>query len=390
MRKFKIAIIVTRMDLGGAQQAALEVAARLDPERFDARLIAGEGGLLWDEARARLGGRALAWPSLVHPIAPWQDLKAVLGLAWMLNRGDFDLVHTHSSKAGLVGRLAAFLAGVPCVAHTAHGWSFNDSQPALARRAYALLERGLALGTQALVAVAESVRDKGLLMGIGRPSQYRVIRAAVDLGAWSLPRLSPEERAGRLRGLGLPRDAKLVATLANLKPQKDPACFVATAAAALKAWPGPEPLHFIYIGGGPLLEACQAQAASLGIAERVHFLGWRQDAAGLLACADAFLLTSRFEGLPCVFAQAMSLGLPVVATDVDGAPEIVREGKTGYLCTPGDSQALSQRLLKLLQDPALAQRLGQAGRESLGPEWGLADMAQRHAELYQELLTPLA
>jgi glycosyltransferase involved in cell wall biosynthesis len=390
MRRHRIAIIVTRMDLGGAQQVALETAARLDAERFDALFIAGPGGLLWDEARARLGDRAKAWPSLVHPISPWQDLRAVLGLAWLLNRGDFDLVHTHSSKAGLVGRLAALLAGVPCVAHTVHGWSFNDSQSPLSRRALALLERALAHGTQALVAVAASVRDKGLLMGIGEASQYRVIRAAVDLPAWGQARPKPEERAARLQALGLPMDAKLVATLANLKPQKDPACFVATAAAALKAWKGPEPLHFIYIGGGPLLEACQAQAASLGIAERVRFVGWRQDAASLLACADVFLLTSRFEGLPCVFAQAMALGLPVVATDVDGAPEIVREGQTGYLATPGDSQALSQRLLKLLADPALAQRLGQAGRESLGPEWGLPDMARRTALLYEELLTPLA
>jgi glycosyltransferase involved in cell wall biosynthesis len=369
---------------------ALETAARLDPARFDVQLIAGQGGPLWGEAQARLGRRALAWPSLVHPIAPWQDLKAVLGLAWHLNRGDFDLVHTHSSKAGLVGRLAAFLAGVPCVVHTVHGWSFNDSQRPLARRAFALLERGLAQGTQALVAVAESVRDKGLLQNIGRPGQYRVIRAGVDLPAWNLPKPQPLERARRLAQLGLPEDSKLVATLANLKPQKDPRTFVAAASAALKAWSGPQSLHFIYLGGGPLLEQCQAQAAAEGVADRVHFLGWRQDAAQLLACADVFLLCSRFEGLPCVFPQAMALGLPVVATDVDGAPEIVREGRTGYLVPAGDSQALAQRLLKLLKDPALAQRLGEAGRGSLGPQWGLPDMAQRTAELYTELLTPLA
>ncbi len=375
--RIKVAVVITRLDLGGAQQVALETAKRLDPERFEAFLVAGPGGMLDQEAEAALGSRFVRLPWLKHPISPLWDLLATLRLAWFFAGRRVDVVHTHSSKAGLVGRAAAWMAGVPLVAHTVHGWSFHDAMGRRARAAYAALERLLAGVTDLLVCVAASVRDKGLLNRIGRPEQYRVVRAAVDLPAW---RGAARHRASARRELGLKPGEALVGCVANCKPQKNPLDFVRVARRVLESHPR---TRFVYLGDGPLRPEAEALARSWGLSDRVRFLGWRGDAARLASAFDLFLLTSRWEGLPCVLPQAFCLGLPVVATDVDGAPELVREGRSGYLCQSGDVEALAGRVGLLLAEPARRRAMGRAGRASLGPEWGFGDMVRRCEGLYQ-------
>lgn len=371
----KAAIVITRMDLGGAQEVALETAARLDPDLFDVTLFAGPGGALDDEARRRLGDRFVTVPSLVHPIHLLKDLAALAWLAWRFWRGGYQVVHTHSSKAGLLGRLAAFAARVPRVLHTVHGWSFNDFQREPAFRAFVILERLLAPLTDVLAVVAVSLREKGLLQRIGRPHQYALLRAAVDLDAWRRTPRSRRALQAQVKGLR----PKVVGVIANLKPQKAPLDFVRIAAqVCAKA----KDVDFVYVGDGPLRAEAQALAASLGAAKRVHLLGWQRDPRALAAGFDVFLLPSLYEGLPCVFPQALSLGLPVVASQVDGAAEIVREGANGYLCQPRDIDAFADRVLALLQDAALRKRLAAAAKRSVGPEFGFADMAAQTQRLY--------
>ncbi len=181
----RVAIVITRLDLGGAQEVALETAAGLDPARFDARLLAGPGGFLDATAKERLGERFVPVPALVHPIQPVDDLAALFWLWRYFRRERIEVVHTHSSKAGLLGRVAAWLAGVPRIVHTVHGWSFNDEQRSLLFRFYRGWERGLARITDVLAVVAQSCRDKGLLNGVGQAHQYALLRAAVDLPAWA-------------------------------------------------------------------------------------------------------------------------------------------------------------------------------------------------------------
>ena len=269
--------------------------------------------------------------------------------------------------------------------HTVHGWSFYDPMPNPLRWIFIQLERVLAPFSDTLAVVALSCRDKGLLNGIGDASQYSLLRAGVDLKGWSsLPR-SRQALDAAFKAAGLPALAAaevVVGCIANCKPQKNPLDFVRVAALALKQAPK---ARFVYIGDGPLKAEAQALALQLGLAPKLHFLGWAEDPRPLAAGFDLFLLTSLWEGLPCVFPQVLAMGIPVVASNVDGAPEIIREGANGYLCQPGDVEALAQRLAALLLKPELRQRLSAAARSSVGPDFGFEDMAARSAALYRNL-----
>jgi glycosyltransferase involved in cell wall biosynthesis len=371
-----VAILITRLDLGGAQEVALETAARLDPGRFDVTLYAGSGGFLDAAAAQRLGARYVRVPYLVHPIRPHKDLAALLWLAWRLRRDGVRVVHTHSSKAGLLGRLAAFLARVPRVLHTVHGWSFNDFQSTPAFGFYIWVERLLAPLTDLLAVVAVSLREKGLLQGIGKPHRYALLRAAVDLDAW---RRTPRSRAA-LRALEPGLRPKVVGVIANMKPQKAPLDFVRIAAAVCRRR---KDVDFVYVGDGPLFAAARDLALELGVGGRVHLLGWQEDPRRLAAAFDVFLLPSLFEGLPCVFPQVLSLGVPVVASQVDGASEIVREGINGFLCQPRDVEAFADRVGALLDDAALRKKMGAAAKAGVGAEFGFEDMVRQTARLYE-------
>ncbi len=375
MSPIRIAIIVTRLDLGGAQEAALETALRLDPGRFDVRLLAGRGGALDARASGALGKRLVPVPWMVHPVSPLRDFLAAAWLWAYLIRHRIEIVHTHSSKAGLLGRAAAWLARTPKVLHTVHGWSFNDFQSAPVFGFFVALERVLARATDVLVVVAASLREKGLFHGIGRSDRYALVRAGVDLAAWSGTRRSRAFLAAAVPGLR----PRVVGVVANLKPQKAPLDFVRTAALVAA---DRRDVDFVYVGGGPLLEAARALAVDLGVGDRVRFLGWRDDPRRLAAGFDVFLLCSLFEGLPCVLPQALSLGIPVVATQVDGAAEIVREGVNGYLCQPRDPEALADRVGELLDDSGLRRRMGRAARAGVAPEFSYDAMVRRSAELY--------
>lgn len=371
----KVAIIITRMDLGGAQEVALETAARLDPGRFDVRLLAGAGGQLDAEAVRRLGVRFVPVPHLVHPISPFKDLAAILWLRSYLARERISVVHTHSSKAGLLGRLAAFLARTPKVAHTVHGWSFNDFQPAPAFAAFLWLERGLARLTDHLIVVAKSLRDKGLLLGLGRADQYVLVRASVDLSLWAGTRRSRAALRTLLPGLR----SKVVGVIANLKPQKAPLDFVRVAA---RVSGRRKNVDFVYIGDGPLMGEARALAQSLGVAAQVHFLGWRREPRFLAAGFDVFLLPSLFEGLPCVYPQILCMGIPVVASQVDGAAEAVKEGVNGFLCQPRDVEAMADRVGALLDDGVLLRRLSRGAKAGVDRQFGFDAMIEKTAAVY--------
>lgn len=381
MSPIRVAVIITRMDLGGAQEAALHAAAGLDPARFDVRLLAGPGGRLDERARQMLGERFVPVAWLAHRIAPVRDLFALVWLWAYLIRRRIQVVHTHSSKAGLLGRLAAFLAGTPKVLHTVHGWSFNDFQSTATFTFFLGFERVLARLSDRLVVVAFSLRDKGLLQGIGSPSQYAVVRAGVDLGVW---RSTPRSRSG-LKKLLPNLKPKVVGVVANLKAQKAPLDFVRIAALVCRSR---RDVDFVYVGDGPLKPDAEALGRKLGLARRLHFLGWQDEPRVLVAGFDVFLLPSLFEGLPCVFAEALGMGVPVVASHVDGAAELVKEGVNGFLCQPRDCEALAERVSALLDSATLRRRMSKAAKGGVGPEFSRQALIKGTAELYASLGIP--
>lgn len=374
--RVKVLQFVTRLDLGGAQEACLDLCASLLARGAEVHLLTGATGELLADARRMPGLTLHAWSDWEHAVRPLRDARCLLRLARLLRRERFDVVHTHSSKAGLVGRLAARLAGTSArVVHHVHGWSFHPLQGEAGHRATVWLERLAARPGFVLLACSQATDAEGRRERIGRDEDRRVIRCGIERG----PLLRRRPRAEIRRRLGVaPRDL-LVLQLGNLKPQKDPLTF---ARAAVRAGARLPRARFWLAGDGPLRAEAEALAAQGGLQSRFRVLGWRRDVPDLLAAADLLVLTSRFEGLPLAVLRAMAAGLPVVATAVNGTPEAVRDGSTGFLVPPGDAEATAAAIVRLGRDPGLRRRMGRAGRAA-SAEFRQARFRQEVLALYE-------
>lgn len=383
----RVAHVITRLDLGGAQDNTLHTVSRLQPP-FEAHLFAGPGGLLDAEAKAGLGEALRFVPALVHPIHPVRDAQAVVSLARAFRRLAPSVVHTHSSKAGIVGRAAARLAGVPVVVHSIHGFGFHDRQPAWLRAALVAAERAARPWTTHFVSVSATHLERGAALGIVDPERGTVIRSGVHLADLTAA-ADKAERCGRAAGraaFGLPAEGPVVGMVACLKPQKAPLDFVAAAARIAKARPD---ATFVIAGDGPLREAVEARAEALGIAGRLRLLGWRRDVPDLLAVFDVAVLTSLWEGLPRVVPEAIAAGRPLVVTAVDGAAEILEHEEHALLVPPSDPDAVAREVLRLLDDPALGRRLVVAARPLL-QGFDIDRMVREQESLYARLLEKAA
>jgi glycosyltransferase involved in cell wall biosynthesis len=371
--------LITRLEMGGAQQNTLYCVEHHDRDRFGVGMWAGEGGILDGRARAIPHADVRLLPWLGHPINPVKDGVAVMRLASMFE--GVDLLHTHSSKAGILGRAAARLAGVRAVVHTVHGWSFNDAQPAAMRRFYVESERLAARVTDRIVCVSQFDRTRGLELGIGHASQYRVLRSGIDPSLYGPP---PGAREKLRAAFGVRPDDVLVGSIANFKPQKGPLDFVEAARRAAAADPR---LRFIVAGDGELRSEVARAVDAAGMSASFHLLGWREDVPELLAAMDIFLLTSLFEGLPRSVLQAMAASVPVVVTDTGGVTEVVRNGETGVLVPPSNPGAAAEALVVLARDPERRRRMAEAARSRLGDEFDIRRMVVELEALYEEILS---
>jgi glycosyltransferase involved in cell wall biosynthesis len=328
---------------------------------------------------------------LVREVRPARDAAALAALTRLLRSEVRDarerdrggrprlIVHTHSSKAGILGRAAARLAGAPVVIHSIHGYPFHPRQRPSVRRLYVGLERLAARWTTHFIAVAQADIDEGVALGLFARERATLVRSGIEIARFSGAGL---DRAAKLRELGLDPARPLAGMIGNCKPQKNPVDFVRVAAAVAARVPGAQ---FLLAGDGPLRPAVEARVAAAGLGESFRVLGWRRDVHEIVPCLDVLVLTSLWEGLPRVFPQAMAAGRPIVAYRVDGAPEAVEDGVGGWLVAPGDVPAAAARVVELLRDPALAARMGAAGRARVG-EFDADLMVRRQQELYERLL----
>jgi glycosyltransferase involved in cell wall biosynthesis len=377
MQPLRVAHVITRLEPGGAQRNTLHTVAHLARDQFRPELICGRGGELDADAQAT-GVPVTFVDSLVRPVDPLRDLQALVALTRALRRSRPDIVHTHSSKAGILGRLAARRARVPVIIHTVHGFGFHPGQWPPKRRMFVAAERVVARMTTHFVLVSEANRRQGLEMGLFRRERASLIRSGVDLARY---RDAHADREGMLRRWGIPIDAPLVGMVACLKPQKAPLDFVEVARRVSDAHPG---CHFLLVGDGMLRVQVEEAAAAAGLGSRFHLPGWRDDVDRILKSLDVLVHTSRWEGLARVLPEALSAGVPVVVTRVDGASDVIRDGVNGYLVEPGQVGEMSARTEELLSDPALRRRMGEAGLENPS-EFEIEHMVRRQEELYLRL-----
>ena len=373
--RLRVAQIVTRFT-AGAGGVALRGALALDPDRYEVVFVIGSGDRLVTEAEGA-GFEVVVMERLRSEIAPADDRRAFTELKTFLGPRQFDVVHTHSSKAGALGRLAAHQVGVPRIVHTYHGFPFHDFQSHLRRTAYIRIERWLAKITDAFLAVGPAVAAEAIRRRIAQPERLRTIGVAVSAGP--VPQVSDRAEARRL--LGIPPGMHAVGTVGRLDFQKAPDDFVNAVAGI-----GRDDVYAVWIGDGPLRRETQALAVRRGLAGRMSFLGERTDVEALLPGLDVFAMASRYEGLPCAIVEAMAAARPVVATAVNAVPNVVVAGETGLLVPAGRPELLSQAIRHLIDHPAVAARLGAAGRARLGAELSPAALGTVLDETYQASL----
>lgn len=359
----RVLLVITRGERGGAQIHVHDLVVGLR-DRVDFTVVLGEAGFL-APALEQAGVPVELEPTLVREIEPQRDLAALRALRRRIDTLRPDLVHTHSTKAGLLGRLAAWSRGVPVV-HTAHAWSFSDGL-SWKRKSWAIpVEAVAGRMTDRFITVSEADREVGTRWRVAREHQVRVIHNGVPDGA-------PLAHPGEVEG------PPVVAMVARMAAPKDHALML-EAVAGLST-----PCALWFIGDGPDRGALEARAHELGVHDQVRWWGVRSDVPALLAQAQVFALISRQEGFPLAILEGMRAGLPVLASDVGGVCEAVLDDVTGFLVPRGDVGLLRRRLEALLADPALRVRLGARARREFVTRFSVQTMLDATERVYREL-----
>ncbi|TDU83936.1 glycosyltransferase involved in cell wall biosynthesis [Kribbella voronezhensis] len=375
--RIEVAQIVTRF-IAGAGGVALRGVLPLDPARYAVTIITGQGGPLTERAQAA-GFHVVIEPSLVAPLSPRDDRTALRRLTRLCETDGYDVVHTHSAKAGALGRLAAHRAGVPLIVHTYHGFPFHEFQNPVRKAAYIAIERRLAAITDAVLAIGSGVATEALRRGLARPSTLRTIAPVVE--AITVPKTT-ESRAAARAELGLDDETPVVGTVGRIDYQKAPEHLIA-AIAKLRH----RDAMAVWIGSGPGLARAREIVRHQGLLDRFVFAGERSDVAGLLPAFDVFAMASRYEGLPCAVVEAMRCGVPVVATAVNSVPDLVVPGESGVLVPPGRPELLAAAIDGVLDDPRTAERLVRQGRLLAGATFDAERLAEVLDQVYSGGLT---
>lgn len=359
----KILYLITRAERGGAQMHVLDLLTNL-PSGCRPILATGESGYLADEARDR-GIQLHHIHHLRQPMSPIHDLLALGEIAALVKAESPDLIHAHTSKAGLLGRIAGWFTGTPTL-FTAHTWSFADGISPMQRRIAIPLERlAASMGGKVItvslanekMAARESITSKGNLATI-----------------WNgIPDLDLRAEPGT-------HDIPTVVMVARFAPQKDQLTLLRALSGVQMPW------RLTFVGDGPTRRDVELEAQSLSVVDRVQFLGDRSDISELLAKADIFVLATKWEGLPLSILEAMRAGLPVISSDVGGCSEAVVDGVTGFLIPPSDVDQLRAKLQLLLSSKPLQKTLGEAGRERFHQEFRIESMMEKLLAVYHEAI----
>ncbi|MGO9778730.1 MAG: glycosyltransferase [Streptosporangiaceae bacterium] len=418
-RPLRVAVLITRLE-GGAGILALRGATALDPRAYRLTIITGQGSSrLLSQARAA-GLTVVAEPALRTPIDPVRDVVALRRLADLLHRERFDVVHTHTAKAGTLGRLAAHRAAIPRIVHTYHGFPFHEFQSAARRAAYIAIERRLGRWTDLALCVGTGVAVEAVRRGLISPERIRTIGVAVDGFGWpageqagsavavaSQPSAQETARGERLLGdptavvmaaakpaaaglasaglaareiarreLGLPSDATVIGAVGRLTYQKAPEDFVEVIRRLRR--PG---VVGVWVGDGELAGPVRRLAAAEP-AVPVVLAGERADVPRLLPAFDVFALPSRYEGLPTAIVEAMMCGVPVVATAVNAVADVVVPGETGLLVPPRRPDLMASAVGYLLSSPAAAARMAARAQAQMGDRYGISALRAALAAAY--------
>jgi len=381
--RIRVCHVITRLDVGGAAENTLRSVCGLDPERFEVSLIYGRTDNpleAWIRRAKDRGVRLIPIPEMVREIRPLADLKVFSRLYRLIGQLQPDLIHTHSSKAGILGRWAAKLKGVRAIVHTPHGHVFYGYYGALLSRLFRTAEKLTAKFTDRIVALTHLEVEQHLEERVGRRQQFAVIHSGVDVEKFAGARGDRDALRERFR---VPPGAVCIGSAGRLAAVKNYELLLDTLGMLEARRPGG--YHVVILGEGAQRGLLYHKAMELGVQDRFYLPGWFEAIEGLYPAFDLFVLCSKNEGMGRVLVEAMAAGVPVIGTAVGGVPELLGEGDCGLVIPPNDPQALAEAIERLAQSSELREALIQKGRQR-ARDYTADSMIEKLVGLYEELM----
>lgn len=381
--KKKVIRVIARLNIGGPAIHVILLSAYLDPERYETLLVSGkeapeEGNML--HLAEEKGIAPVIIENLGRELNPFRDLKTLWLLYRLFRRERPGIVHTHTAKAGTVGRIAAILAGVPVIVHTFHGHVLHGYFGKWKTAFFRAVERMLGRFCNRIVAVSEQCRQDLLRYGVGNPETIQTIPLGLELDSFAIPISGAREE---LRGrYGIPHEAFVVGMVARMVPIKRHEDLFRAIPQVLALYPD---VYFLIVGDGECRKKLDALAEELGITRRCIFAGFHTELNRIYQAVDLVVLTSGNEGLPVVIIEALASGVPVVATRVGGVPELIEEGKTGYIVEPYDIDSIAEGLKKAIGDPDKTRTMGGIAQKETLEKYSIRRLVRDIDALYQEL-----
>ncbi len=380
----KVLHVITRMIIGGAEWNTFYSLKLHDRNRYEPLLACGpetgpEGSLI--EATKEIGVPVYIISDLIREISLKSDLKALVQLVRLYRNLQVDIVHTHTSKAGILGRLAGRLAKVPVVIHTVHGFAFTAPIPKWQKKLYIALEKMAGRWCDALIFLSKPLMAEAGRLGIGDPKTYALIPSGIDVKAFR-NEANNGNREAMLKLMGLTNHIPIIGTVSRLVKDKGLEMLL-EAAAKLKA--RGFDFHIVWVGDGPIRPELEALAKQLGVADRLLITGMCTNVPAWVSCFDLFVLPTLWEGMGRVFLEAQAAGVPVIGTKVGGVPDVVKDGITGILVPPNDINALVEAMELLLTKPELRKQMGYAASQFANNEQFQVDfMVRKIEEVYEQ------
>jgi len=384
-RKIRVAHIISRMVTGGAEENTLFTVQRLDKNRYDIDLIVGEecNKNIFDIGQES-GFNVIQINNLKGKLNFFYDPIILIKLIILLKRNNYDIVHTHTTKAEILGRLAARIVRVPIIICGLHGSAYEAFNSNLLNWALILFEKLTGRFTDAYISVSEIVSKKYIEEGLGKKAKYFTVHSGMNLNKF----YNIKER--------IIRQEKL------LELSIDTKCFVIGNVSRLEAVKGHQylldafkkvieersliPVKLLILGEGVERDNLKNYVRKLNLEDKVIFAGYRKDIEELMAIMDIFVLSSLREGLPRVLVQAAAVGVPSVAFNVDGVPEIIKDGYNGFLVRPKDVNQLADKIIRYIDNRELIELHGKNGRNFVNGKWSIENMVNKVDEIYQELI----
>jgi glycosyltransferase involved in cell wall biosynthesis len=387
MKKIKVLHLITHLGFGGASDNTLLTVKDLPRSRYEVHLAAGEDYLDWVERGKEFADAFFLFPDLCRSPRPLADLRLLGQLTAFMREQKYDIVHTHNAKAGIIGRIAAHRAQTPIILHTFHLLSWQDANSLAGSPRHKLLikakewfyfqlERYSASLSDAIVTVSENNKKEAIAQKLAPAEKFTNIYSGIEMHRFTVD----ISRDDKCKSLGLDANRPVIGMIGRLSPQKAPLDFVETAQRVLQAKPEAQ---FLMVGDGPM--AAEVQQA-VGDEPRIKVLGYRDDVPEIYAILDLFVLSSLWEGLGRALTEALSVGVPVAATAVNGIPELIIHGETGLLSPPRDPAQLAKNILWLLDHPEEAKSMSRRAQERTVPVFGAKQMINQIDALYERLL----